>query len=275
MLTSVEVRNDQGAVLTLSLQNYDNGFIVEEITGLDPVKANIVSSSFASLDGEQYQSSRREKRNPIIRLALEPDYVTTSVQELRSTLYQWFMPKARVRLRFFSTNRPTVDIEGRVESFDSALFIENPTATISILCFDPDFYTPTPTVFQGATTPLSVETSHDYLGTVETGFLFKMFPNRDITAFTMSHRRPDGNTSALAFQSALPLIAGDELAISTQSGNKFVRLTRAGIATSILYAVSPQSSWINLFQGTNFLRVYAEGAAIPYSVEYTTKYGGL
>ena len=275
MLTSVEVRNDQGSVLTLSLLDYNNGFIVEEITGLDPVKANIVSSSFASLDGEQYQSSRREKRNPIIRLALEPDYVNTTVQKLRSTLYKWFMPKARVRLRFYSTDRPTVDIEGRVESFDSALFVKDPTATISILCFDPDFYTPTPVIFQGSTTPLSVETTHEYLGTVETGFLFKMFPNRNITAFTINHRPQDGNMSTLAFQSAIPLVAGDELAISTQPGNKFVRLTHAGVVTSILYAVSPQSNWINLYQGMNLLRVYAEGALIPYSVEYTTKYGGL
>ena len=60
MLTRVEVRNDHGNLLNLSLQEILGGFIVEEIQGLDPVAATIVSSSFAQLDGEQYQSSRRE-----------------------------------------------------------------------------------------------------------------------------------------------------------------------------------------------------------------------
>lgn len=275
MLTKVEVRTDQGALLTLPLQDVSEGFIVENIQGLDPVKATLVSSSFAQLDGEQYQSARREKRNLIITLALEPNYAVNSVQGLQNTLYQFFMPKSRVRLRFFSAGQPTVDIEGRIESFDSPKFTKDPSATISILCFNPDFFTPTPVLVNGNTVSSAVETTHDYPGTVESGFLFKLMPNRDITEFTIYHRPSDSTLSSLEFKAPLPMIAGDILSIGTQRGNKFAQLTRAGVATSILYGISPQSNWINLFPGPNKLRVYAEGAAVPYSIEYTTKYGGI
>lgn len=275
MLTKVEVLTDQGVLLTLPLQDVSNGFIVENIDGLDPVKATIVSSSFAQLDGEQYQSARREKRNLIIRLALEPNYAVNSVQGLRNTLYQFFMPKSRVRLRFFSVGLPVLDIKGRIESFDAPKFTKEPTATISILCFDPDFFDPTPVLINGNTVATGTETTHTYPGTVETGFLFKLLINRAITEFTMYHRPSDDSLRALEFQSPLPMEAGDVLAISTQPGNKYATLTRAGVATSILYGISPQSNWINFFPGPNKLRVYAEGAPVPYSIEYTTKYGGL
>jgi hypothetical protein len=38
---------------------------------------------------------------------------------------------------------------------------------------------------------------------------------------------------------------------------------------------SSVSTWINFFPGTNYIRVYADGAAIPFTIEYTTKLGGL
>lgn len=275
MLTKVEVRTDQGALLTLPLQDVSQGLIVESIEGLDPVKATIVSSSFAQLDGEQYQSARREKRNLIINLALEPDYAVGSMQGLRNLLYQFFMTKQRVRLRFFSVDQPTVDIEGRVESFDAPKFMKDPTARISVLCFDPDFFTPDLVTLPGGTVSTTIETTHIYPGTVETGIVFKLLVDRNISEFTLYHRPADDSLRALEFQTPTPMIAGDLLEISTQSGNKYARLTRAGVGTSILYGISPQSNWINFFPGPNKLRVYAEGAAVPYSIEYTTKFGGL
>lgn len=275
MMQKVEVRNDQGSMLTLSLQDLSNGLIVEDIQGLEPVKANIVSSSFAQLDGEQYQSARREKRNLIFILALEPDYVSGSVQELRNTLYKYFMPKQRVSLRFFSAGEPTVDIEGRIESFVAPKFTKDPQSTISIICFDPDFKNPVPVVLTGNTTASSTVTPVTYAGTVETGFLFKLLVNRSMTTFTIYNSGADGIQKSLDFQSPIPLVAGDVLGISTQSGNKYATLTRAGVTTSILYAISPQSNWVNLFPGINQLRIYAGGAAVPYSIEYTTKFGGL
>lgn len=276
MLEKVEVLTEQGVLLTLPLQDISQGYSVQNIDGLDPVKVTIVSSTFGHMDGEQYQSSRREKRNIIITLGYEPDYVSGTMQDLRKKLYSFFMPKAKVLLRFFHTGEPVVQIYGRVESFDSAKFSREPTAVISIINFDPDFYDPTPVVLSGNTTASTVETSHVYPGSVESGILFRLLVNRnDLTEFTIYHRPPDDSLRSLNFTTATPLQSGDVLSISTILGNKFVTLTRGGVDTSFLFGVSPQSNWISFFPGSNKFRIYAEGAGIPYQIEYTTKFGGL
>lgn len=276
MLDKLEVLTEQGVLLSLPLQSLGEGFSVQDIEGLDPVKATIVSSTFGQMDGEQYQSARREKRNIVITLGYEPDFATGTVQDLRKRLYTFFMPKSRVLLRFFQTGEPVVQIYGRVESLVSPKFAKEPTAVISLLCFDPDFYNPSPIVVPGNTTATTAETEHFYPGTVESGILFKLFVNRsNLTEFTIYHRPPSDTLRSLDFATATPLQSGDVLSISTIPGNKFVTLTRGGVDTSFLFGVSPQSDWISLFPGDNKLRVFAEGAAIPYQIEYTTKYGGL
>ena len=275
MLTMVEARTPRGTLLSLPLQDVSEGFVVENIEGLDPVKATLVSSGFAQLDGEQYQSARREKRNIVITLALEPDYVNTSVQSLRNKLFQFFMPKSPIKLNFVSTDLPTLSIEGRVESFTAPKFTKDPQVTISIVNFDPDFYDPTVMSLPGNTVGNMMETNYTYDGTVETGVLFKLLVNRTMTDFSIYHRPEDNEMRTLDFASPTNLLAGDILSISSQPGNKYCVLTRTGVDSSLLFGMSPQSSWLNLYPGLNKIRVFAEGAAVPYTIEYTTKYGGL
>ena len=275
MLTKVEVITEQGVLLTLPLQDISQGYSVQDIEGLDPVKAILVSSTFAQMDGEQYQASRREKRNIILTLGYEPDYAVGTVQDLRKKLYSFFMPKQRVLLRFFQTGEPVLQIYGRIESFVSPKFAKEPNAVISILCFDPDFYNPIPVVLSGNTTPTATEQQHVYSGSVESGILLKLFVDRVVSEFTFYHRPSDDYVRQLEFAVASPLVAGDVLTISTIPGNKYVTLTRSGVNASLLYGITPQSSWIDFFPGNNKFRIHTAGAGIPYQIEYTPKFGGL
>jgi hypothetical protein len=273
LLTSVEIRTQQGELLTLPLDDISNGIVVEEIEGLDPVKAILVSSNFAHSDGEEFHTARRMPRNIKMRLGLEPDYVTENVRDIRKRLYNFFMPKSPTSLRFVLSDSSNVDIVGIVETFETALFTKEPVVDISMMCFDPDFYDPTPAVISGTTTDLTTETLVEYEGTVETGFLLTLSPDRSIDEFTVYLRPPDDTLRTLEF--SYPLLAGDTLEISTRVGQKGAWLTRGGVRTSALYGVSPQSNWLEFQPGDNHIRVYAEGAGIPYEIEYTTKYGGL
>lgn len=273
MLTKVEARSDNGTLLNLPMMDVSEGFIIQDIDGLDPVKATLVSSSFANLDGEQYQSARREKRNLVFTLGLEPDFATQTVRGLRSRLYGFFMPKSNVNLRFISDDFPTVDISGRVESFESDLFSKDPAVKLSLLAFNPDFYEPTSVLFNGNSVANATETLLSYTGTVESGIKFRLMVDRVITGFTIYNTPADDSLRSLEFLS--PLQAGDVVEINTSSGAKGATLTRAGVGTSILYGVSPYSNWIELFPGTNRLRVVVSGAPMAYTLEYTTKHGGL
>jgi hypothetical protein len=73
------------------------------------------------------------------------------------------------------------------------------------------------------------------------------------------------------------LVAGDIVTISTVRGNKQVTLNRGGTLSSLLYAMSSQSiNWVELIPGgDNVIRFYATGAAIPFDLTYTPRYGGL
>ena len=273
MLTSLEARTISGDVLTLPLGDISSGYIVQDITGLGPVKATLVSSSFANSDGAQYHSSRRDARNILFKIGFDSTHPTLTVQQLRNALYKFFMPKTEISLTFILDETYHRDIVARVETFETPLFAKEPLVDISVVCFNPDFYLPDAVLIGGLTTEDTTETMVTYAGTVDTGIIFKLLVDRSISGFTIYHRTAENLVRLLVFTYAL--IADDILTISTVPGSKFITLTRAGVDTSVLYSMSPQSNWIELQPGDNAIRVYAEGAPIPFTLEYITKYGGL
>lgn len=282
LLKKLSVVNNRGSEITLPLGDPSGGILVKEIEGLGPVKATIVSSSFAGEDGAQYHSSRRETRNIVIRLGLDPDTTQMSVKDLRDQLYNFLMPKTEALLKFnlfdkLATNiieqQLDLQIQGRVESLEPAMFSKEPAVDISVLCFKPDFIDPETVVFEGMSVSDLTETPLDYKGSVNTGVVFTLFPDRLVEEFTIYHRTPEEKLKVTYF--TLPLNAGSELEISTIFGEKRVVMTEDGVESPVLYGLSQQSNWLELEPGENNLRVYAEGAPVPFSIEYTTKYGGL
>lgn len=273
MLNLVEARNSQGALLKMPLEDTSGGLVVEEIEGLGPVEATISSSSFANLDGEYYQNARREPREITFRFSLDPNYAEDTVADLRRRLYNWFMPKSAVELIFHMSDLVPVNTEGRTKSMETVLFDKDPQISVVVRCFDPDFLDLTARVLEGTTTELADEIVHEYPGTIDTGVLYTLTVDRDVSEFTIYHRGPDGVTRSMDFAS--PLLAGDVLEISTVPGDKHVTRIRDGVRTSVLYGLSPQSDWTKLRPGTNYLRFYAVGAPMPFSMTYNARYGGL
>lgn len=271
MLNTIQVRNSAGALLELPLEDPADGFQVHDVAGLDPVDATIVSSSFAQLDGTQYHSSKRQARNIVLTIGL--DISEGPAAFLRDRLYKFLMPKRYVNFRLTNIDGTYYDISGRVETFKCPLFVKDVVATISIICFDPDFVDPEPETLVGTTVSTETDTILEYDGTVETGMLLTLNVDRALADFTVYQLAPDNMFYQLDF--AESLLAGDVVTISTVPGNKYARLTRGGTTSSVLYAVSPYSKWLEIEPGTNKLRVYAEGAAIPYAIEYYRRLGGL
>jgi len=274
MISIVQVRSRQGDLFNLPLEDDSSGFRVANIDGLDPVKATLVSSSFANSDGEVYQSSRRETRNIKFNIELDPDPETNdTVRDLRKKLFRFFMPELTVKLTFVLEEGLTVDIVGVVESCETDHFSQEPAVDISIICFDPDFYDPVPVLVEGMTTADTTPRAIDYEGTVPTGVKFVLLVDRPISDFSIYHTPIGGEARTLEFSMAL--LAGDSVLISTIPGEKEARLVRAGVSSSVLYAISPQSNWIGFEPGINEVQVQAEGAGIPLTFEYISKYGGL
>lgn len=280
MLTSVEVRNSSDGVLNLSLMDPSNGFVIRSIDGLDPVKATIVTSNFAQLDGAEYQSSRREARNLVFKLGLEPDYAEEplNVRQLRAQLYSYFMPKSVVSLAFADDEMGIVYISGRVESFESPLFTQDPEATISLICVDPDFQRGEFTEISGVSgTPVVF----DYEGTSPVGILFTAANLAvELEGFRLNLSNSTNQTGLLEFIS--PLSATNKIAISTVVGDKYARRTLAGTTpgtdgptSSVLWGVSPYSDWLALAPGMNTFEFWTGKAATPFTLRFRSKFGGL
>lgn len=275
MITKIEARTSGGTLLTMQLLDYSEGFTVENVDGLDPVDATLVYSDFAGQDLAAFQSARRGNRDLILTLGFEPNWALTTPAALRRRLYNFFMPKSQVKLRFYQDDAPTVEIAGRVEKNATPRFTKEADATITVVCEDSNFVDLTARNFTGYTTADTVATPCSYpdSGTVETGFLFTMPITRTINGFTIFNTPADNVQRSFPFLA--PMVAGDVVKISTVPGNKFVTLTRAGVDSSLMYGVSPSANWLNLFPGLNNIRVALAGSVMSWEIDYMTKYGGL
>jgi len=273
MLEKMEARNSRGDILEFILDDISDGLVLEDVDGLDPVDASISSSDSAQQDGANFQAARRIPRNLLIKIGLEPQASNQTVRGLRRQLYSFFMPKKSVSLRFYDLDGLVVDISGWIESFDAKLFVKEPHVNISVMCLKPDLLEITPVELSEETTDDTTEIPIVYTGTVDTGFTFTMNVDRTLTELTIYHRGPDDVIQSM--EVAIPMVSGDVLSISTVKGNKYVTLNHLGTLSHVAYAVSPQSTWHQLSEGDNYIRVYAEGDPIPYDISYITRHGGL
>lgn len=278
MLTKIEARSPSGELLSLPLDDMSGGFIVADVKGLDPVKATIVTSPIATMDGAQLQTTRREPRNIFIELEVEPDWSAESVRDLRFRLYDFFMPEAQVNLRFIHSVAEDfeVEINGVVESFDFELFTDEPKAVISIINTSPDFVVLENTVVEGVTVSDTTETLVAYPGTVETGLIFTITLDRDLDEFELYVRGPDNVTRLFSFFGNF--IADDILTVNSLPGSKQFYLTRGGTQITVLYGVYPSAPWPTLWKGNNYIRLVIDGDPgdpLPYEVSFRPKYGGL
>ena len=278
MFTKVEVRNSQGALLTLQLGDTSNGYNVLDITGLDPVKATLVGSSFANQDGAVFQSSRRDTRQIGFKIGFDVDYSITSLRALRNNLYTLFRPETEVQLKFYMEDfidgqEDGYVIYGRVESCQSPMFSQTPEVDVTLICYDPDFVDPVPTVVSGMTTGDPTATLINYAGTTETGYVFTININRTLSEFVIYNT--DGNNVTTTMDVINPFLAGDVVTISTVPGNKYATLLRGGVSSSILYAVTLQSTWTKFAPGNNWVRASAAGVGVPCSISYNKRFGAL
>ncbi len=277
-IDKVEITNPQGNLLTLSMEDISNGYVVQEIQGLDPVKATIVTSNFATMDGQQYQASSRETRNIIFTLGYAPNFsINQTVRSLRSRLYGFLMPKTEVLLSFYMSDGLVVNITGRVESCEAPLFAQEPQTNVSVICFDPDFIDASTVALHGTFT--TIDSSYRTVqvnGTVETGLTSLHFTApKALSEFTIYHTTPSGAVRTMLISA--PLLLNDVVNLCTIKGQKSITMTRSGVTTSLLWAVSPQSPWVLLEPGTNQMYVNASstGPSASISIDYNNRYGGL
>lgn len=282
MLTQVDVSNSNDDHLVMSIAAaYADEVQIRGIEGLGPVKADLPSAPFYG-DGEYITGKRVPKRNIVLTVGLNPDWVTQTLSDLRNTLYKYFMPKRWIRLEFTSTHLPTVFIEGYVESLEPNMFTQDPEMQVSIICPLPDFIsvdttTKTGTMHSAFGTPLI----WDYEGTVPTGvILAQTTPSTTFTGELQIKLENEANAQGLiGFTTNIQ--AARQFVLSTLIGSKYVQEENGGVLLkNLLGYLTTTMEWLQVAPGENQLElkgIPSSGGLLtqPWTLEYNARYGGL
>ena len=136
---TVERTDGKGSVLTLPFnQSQVYRYILKNISGLGPVKAELNTSKIATKDGIIYNSQRIDARNLIFDIILRKEKDST-IESSRQSLYRYFPRNVSLKFTFFTDNM-TVYCTGYVESNEPTMFDEKSIQSISIICPNPYFY---------------------------------------------------------------------------------------------------------------------------------------
>jgi len=283
MLKSVTVINGPEKSLLLTLANPEaSGYLVTDITGLGPQKANINISKNATTDGGTFNSASIGERNIVITLMFQEEF---SAEDLRQKTYDHFPVKKQLQLKFITDNRTCI-IDGVVESNEPIIFSDQCGTQISIICAKPFFRSEGEgniTTLYGITPmfefPFSNESLTEsllefgsvstiekaiikYSGDADIGveiFIKANGPATKITLYNvLTAETMVIDTDRLKTITGKELIAGDEITINTRVGQKRITLLRDGVTINILACLGRFSKWLQLSKGDNVFSFSAE-----------------
>lgn len=301
MIKSVTVTNYLGDQITLELERPEaSGFIVESIEGLGPGKATINTTEISTNDGSLFNSSRISSRNIVISLRF---LFKDTIEDVRQLSYKYFPLKKKVTLLIRTDNR-LAEIEGYVESNEPNIFSKEERADISIICPYPFFYEygSQITIFNGVEPmfefPFSNESLSEnmlimgeiqnkednpiwYDGDIETGVVITIHAVGDATNVEihdiLKRQVMRIDTDKLAALTGYGIVAGDDIIINTNPGQKSVTLLREGDRINILNCMDRHTDWFKLSKGENIFAYTAETGAtnLQFQIENRMVYEGV
>lgn len=283
MITKIELFSLQPDAPVLPLGGFmpnDDPVQIRSVTGLEPVKANIATTPFASGRGVLYQGSTTPQRNIVMALGLNPDWEgQQTMASLRHILYRYLMPENWTKLRFFSQELPDVDIEGYVESFEPNMFSEDPEVQVSIICPRPDFIEADATIYDGVVDDGTLEEVFEYAGTIRTGFELRI----DGTV-----NNPDYTGDITVKLTSFGVQEHFTITPVTVDGQRYFKLSTVrnskraqsvskadGSLTNLLSGVTGDSVWLEIKPGENVLSIAAAEMGQVWTMAYFNRYGGL
>lgn len=306
MIKRIVITNYLGQTVEMILKDPEtSGFVIEEVKGLGPPKADIHIGELATYDGGLYNSSRANVRNIVVNLLF---YWTKklSIEDIRLLSYRFFPLKKYVDFEIETDNRHAV-ARGYVESNEPDIFSKEEGTEISIQCPDPYFHSKQPEViiFSGVGSMFEFEFSNEsttegllefgniltyseqtifYDGDADVGITIIMeFIGRVDSAITIYNT---GTRESMIIDTSLvkkltgsQFVYGDVVTISTVKSNKYISLLREGITYNILNALGRDTDWFSLTRGDNIFAFVTgeevEMVNIQFKVEHDILYEGV
>lgn len=263
---------------------------LSSFSGIYDTDYDVTTSANTLADGSQYMGSKVNQRNIVLTLANKSRH-----RSARALLARVFKPRSKGTLQYsdgtitrkidYYTEKVSFETKG-VRSDDSGVMI----ATVSLICPDPFFYEISDSVRQMSAWMPSFTFEHAFsVDGEEIGYRSKEkiaeISNEsgideigmDISIITSGAASNIYVTNATTNEvirigtdtSALNLVAGDVVEITTEIGNRHVWLTHEGTTTEINYLLSSDSSFLTLTAGTNVIGYGASSGVDNLSIEIT------
>lgn len=284
---TLKIENTNGEIFELShnTQNY----AVVGVQGLTPPPTTINTSTGGGIDGSFYNSSYLQQRNLVIDIILNGD-----IEGNRQQLYRIFPRKTQCTVYFKNRNR-NVKINGYVEALGGDLFVQREAMQISIICPRPywedmqTIYTELSNILRMFEFPFSIAKTpgvpfSEYLDYPTC----TIFNSGDVPCGCVisANIKDDGITNLKIYNittqqffgfSGFTFNAGDQITITTISGQLGVTLNRSGTITNLLNYVAVGSMWLKLAVGENNFTFTCSGNADAVEITFTTAllYGGV
>lgn len=302
MIKSIIVTNHNGESLKLDLFHpEESGLIVKSISGLGPPKANINSTDLATADGAIYSSARASTRNIVFNLQF---MFAPTIEDVRQKTYKYFPLKKKVTIEVETDNR-SLSTEGYVESNEPDIFSQEEGTQISIVCVDPFFRDARPSLVQFASVlpnfefPFSNESLTDdliefgkigldtrstlvYTGDVDTGILITIHAMGSVSGILNiynieTYENIKIDLSKIKALTGSDYRSGDDIIISTVSGNKYVQVLHNGKYYNAIGIIDKLANWFQLTVGENIFNFTVTNGVENLSItfEYRNAYGGI
>ena len=288
MIKSFKVTNYIGDSIKLILGEPErSGFLITNVDGLGPSKADINTTDILTHDGSMFNSARLGQRNIVIDMIFVDTINKESIEDLRQKSYKYFPMKKKLELVIETDNR-IVKTTGYVESNEPNIFSEREGTRISIICPDPYFYSAGPngdnvTEFysiepmfefpfgnESLTEPMLVfgdiklqtEGVVVYTGDAEIGVTIHIHaigPASNISIYNTGTRETMKiDSEKIKALTGSGIIASDDIIITTMKGDKSITLIREGVSYNILNCLAKNTDWFRLAKGDNLFAFTAE-----------------
>jgi len=244
----------------------------------------VTTSKNSGQDGENYNGSTANKRNPVITSELSADYANQ-----REKLYRFFQPRA-VGTVYYYDNESGKKATYYVEKINIGETGVIRPVVISLLCPDPKFYALEDEISELAmwegciefpleiiepfevTRKVNTLIGNVYNGSnVTQGLTVKFMATGEVTNPSLY----DINRH-LMMQINITMHSGDVITVTTESNNKRVKLSSGGIESNINNRMLYPPVWLQAYEGDNLYRYNAESGidSLSVSILHTQAYWG-
>jgi hypothetical protein len=248
--------------------------------GLDPVTITVGTASLGSIEGETHLGDTVPKRNIVLTLRPNTNYINWTSEQFRRFLSTYFTPKSTVRL-VFTTDQldDPVEIYGIVEGMTNNPFSDTLEFQISIVCPDPYFQSIEALSVSGSTNsdsedPDIVEINNP--GDLAVGFFIRV--QRVSTDSLEFVQMQMGDPVFSHFRiNDMPIDTAKSLEVSSERLNKFVHEVVLADATfaNVFTRVERASEFLVLEPGLNYFTIFTDTGDQNWEIDWYPKYDGL